>query len=159
MRRQPLRTRVLAPLICALLVIKSSSCGTLLHPERIGQPRCGRIDPAIAVLDGVGLLLFVVPGAIAFAVDFYTGAIFLPPGYAGADAPGAVGRTTVYVDPEELTPERIEQVVASRTGEEIHLAPGAYRVTRINDLSEWEQAADDLERAPASPTPAPVWAE
>jgi hypothetical protein len=160
MRHQRLRTRMLAPLLCALLLIKSSSCGTLLHPERVGQPRCGRIDPAIAVLDGVGLLLFVVPGAIAFAVDFYTGAIFLPPGYAGVEAADGVQQTTVYVDPGELTSERIEQVVASRTGQEIHLKPGEYRVTRINDLSEWEQAAADLEHDPQSRAPAvPVWAE
>lgn len=162
MRRHLLRTRMLALLLCALLVVKSSSCGTLLHPERVNQPRCGRIDPAIAILDGVGLLLFVVPGAIAFAIDFYTGAIYLPPGFAGLDAPpaGAIQQTTVYVDPDELTPERIEQAVASRTGQEIHLTPGEYRVTRISDLSEWEQAADDLEHDPESRAPAvPVWAE
>jgi len=29
--------------------------------------------PEFAVLDGVGLLLFVIPGIIAFAVDFSTG--------------------------------------------------------------------------------------
>lgn len=152
MFRQRLRPRMLlALLLSALLVVKSSSCGTLLHPERVGQPRCGRIDPGIAILDGVGLLLFVVPGAVAFAVDFFTGAIFIPPGYAGANAPpGPIQQTTVYVDPEDLTRERVEQVVASQTGQEIRLEPGEYRVTRINDLSEWDQAAADLENSPPS---------
>ena len=147
MLRQCLRTRVLALLLCALLVIKSSSCGTLLHPERVGQPRSGRIDPAVAVLDGVGLLLFVIPGAVAFAVDFYTGAIYLPAGYgAVGEASGeAVQQATVYVDPDELTAERIEQVVATQTGEEIRLEPGEYRTARINDLSEWEEVAAELE--------------
>lgn len=154
MPRQRLRLRMLALLLCALIVVKSSSCGTLLHPERVGQPRAGRIDPAIAAMDGVGLLLFIVPGAIAFAVDFYTGAIYLPMGYAGTDAPlpGSIQQTAVYVDPDELTPERIEQVVSSRTGEQIQLRPGEYRTARINDLSEWEQAAADLENSAESPT-------
>jgi hypothetical protein len=156
MFRQRLRPRMLlALLLSALLVVKSSSCGTLLHPERVGQPRCGRIDPGIAILDGVGLLLFIVPGAVAFAVDFFTGAIYLPPGYAGVDVPpGPVQRTTVYVDPEDLTRERVEQVVASQTGQEIHLEPGEYRVTRIKNLSEWDQAAAELENTPPSATDA-----
>ena len=53
-------------------------CGTLLHSERRGQPHSNQIDWKIAALDGLGLLLFFVPGVVAFAVDFYTGAIYLP---------------------------------------------------------------------------------
>ncbi len=39
----------------------------------------------LVVLDGLGLLLFVIPGVAAFAVDFSTGAIYLPiePYYPG----------------------------------------------------------------------------
>jgi hypothetical protein len=53
-------------------------CGTLLHSERCGQPHGGRIDWKVAALDGLGLILFFVPGVIAFVVDFSTGAIYLP---------------------------------------------------------------------------------
>jgi hypothetical protein len=66
-------------LICILLTIWG--CGTLLYPERRGQSK-GRIDPAVAVLDGLGCILFLLPGIIAFAVDFSTGAIYLPRGKA-----------------------------------------------------------------------------
>ncbi len=64
----------------------ATGCGTLMHPERRGQPHCGQIDWSIAALDGLGLILFFIPGVVAFAVDFYTGAIYLPldyvfPGY------------------------------------------------------------------------------
>lgn len=52
-------------------------CGTILHPERKGQP-AGRIDWSIVALDGLGLLIFFVPGVIAFAVDFNNGTIYLP---------------------------------------------------------------------------------
>ena len=54
-----------------------SSGGTLMHPERRGQTS-GRIDPGIAVLDGIGLLSFIIPGLVAYAIDFSTGAIYLP---------------------------------------------------------------------------------
>lgn len=63
----------------SLVVFTLSSCGVILHPERKGQ-RAGRLDPAIVVLDAVGLLLFFVPGVVAFAVDFATGTIYLPGG-------------------------------------------------------------------------------
>ncbi len=56
----------------------ASGCGAIMHPERCGQPHSNQIDWKIAALDGLGLLLFFVPGVVAFAVDFCTGAIFLP---------------------------------------------------------------------------------
>jgi len=49
-----------------------------MHAERRGQPHSNQIDWKIAALDGLGLLLFVIPGIVAFAVDFHTGAIYLP---------------------------------------------------------------------------------
>jgi hypothetical protein len=54
-------------------------CGTLLHPEQKGQTG-GRIDSGIVIQDGIGLLFFFIPGAIAFAVDFSYGTIYLPGG-------------------------------------------------------------------------------
>lgn len=71
--------KIISVLVSAGLVLQLTACGTLLHPERKGQTG-GRIDPAIAIMDGIGLLFFVIPGLAAFAVDFYTGAIYLPGG-------------------------------------------------------------------------------
>lgn len=59
-------------LLCYFL----TSCGLVLYPERRGNSG-GRIDPAIAVLDGIGLLFFVIPGLVAFTVDFATGCIYM----------------------------------------------------------------------------------
>ncbi len=70
--------------ICAVLMVQLMGCGTILYPERKGQTG-GRIDTGVAVLDGIGLLLFVVPGVIAFAVDFYNGTIYLPGTSSGQD--------------------------------------------------------------------------
>jgi hypothetical protein len=49
-----------------------------MHSERCGRPHGGRIDWKVAALDGLGLILFFIPGVIAFVVDFSTGAIYLP---------------------------------------------------------------------------------
>jgi hypothetical protein len=57
-----------------------AGCGTIMYPERRHQPRSHQIDWKVAALDGLGLLLFFIPGVIAFVVDFYTGAIYLPAG-------------------------------------------------------------------------------
>src|SRR5690349_15356530 len=89
-----------------------AGCGMIMHPERRNQPSGGGIDWTVFALDTVGLLLFFFPGVIAFAVDFTTGAIYLPaPNYGDTKQP-AKGQqlVEVRVPKEELTPERIEQV-------------------------------------------------
>ena len=69
-------------LICAAVIAAPLvGCGTILYPERRGQSAMGRLDVDIVILDGLGLFFFLVPGVIAFAVDFATGAIYLPRGH------------------------------------------------------------------------------
>ncbi|WP_115716929.1 hypothetical protein [Gallaecimonas mangrovi] len=70
-------SKIISLTVVGILTLQLSGCGLLLHPERQGQ-RGGRIDPAIAIFDGVGLLFFVVPGLVAFGIDFYQGTIYLP---------------------------------------------------------------------------------
>ena len=102
------RRRFIGISLALALALQSLSCGTVLYPERRGQP-CGRLDAGVVALDAVGLILFLVPGIVAFAVDFATGAIYLP-----ADRPYLVpvgdGRTfqVIQANPGELTPERVE---------------------------------------------------
>ncbi|WP_448679147.1 polyribonucleotide nucleotidyltransferase [Pseudomonas nicosulfuronedens] len=72
-----LATRVSCAVLSAALFSQLTACGTLFYPDRRGQID-GRIDPAVAALDAVGLLFYVIPGLIAFGVDFATGAIYLP---------------------------------------------------------------------------------
>lgn len=137
--RYLLRCRVLRSIVVSLtliaILLHFSGCGTLLHPERVHQPNSGRIDPAIAVLDGVGLLLFFVPGVIAFAVDFATGAIYLPPeGYYGQMKPGEFDPSQaekIQVPPDDLTKEKLENILSERTGRPVTLAPGSYEVSPL----------------------------
>src|SRR5699024_221691 len=63
----------------AWLVLELAVCGTIIYPERRGQASC-KIDPAVVIMDGIGLLFWAIPGLVAFAVDFATGAIYSPSG-------------------------------------------------------------------------------
>ena len=96
----------LTVLFCAFQL----GCGYILYPERRGQ-RGGQLDAAIVVLDAVGLLLFIVPGVVAFAVDFSSGTIYLPGG----------GRRYGAFDPAHPDPRTIEAVVEQETGTRIAL--------------------------------------
>ncbi|WP_444912643.1 hypothetical protein [Microbulbifer sp. PAAF003] len=62
-------------------VMNLSACGYFLYPERKGQAG-GRVDPAVVILDGAGLLFGLLPGIVAFAVDITNGTIYLPPGHS-----------------------------------------------------------------------------
>ncbi len=126
--------------LTAGLAFSLASCGTLLYPERRGQP-AGRLDVGVVALDGVGLLLFLVPGVVAFAVDFATGAIYLPPGCASLAPPSAQGLCQVRIDPRDLTPRRIEEAVRQQTGKAVSLRPGAYRATPLQGLDDFTPQA------------------
>jgi hypothetical protein len=83
------QTRVIGGLLVATLLTQLSACGTLFFPDRRGQIE-GRIDPVVAGLNAIGILFYVIPGLIAFGIDFATGAIYLP------------GGLTSQVDPQDL---------------------------------------------------------
>ena len=82
-------SRVTGGILVATLLTQLTACGTLFYPDRRGQIE-GKIDPVIVALDAVGILFYVIPGLIAFGIDFATGAIYLP------------GGSTAQVSPEKL---------------------------------------------------------
>ena len=111
-----------------------ASCGTIIHPERVGQTQRGRLDPSIVLLDGLGLLCFFIPGVVAFVVDFATGAIYLPAGQADSGEPKQW--RVVKVPKDELTPERIEAVVSREVGRPVRLEDDGVRVERLRSIDE-----------------------
>jgi hypothetical protein len=123
-----------------------AGCGMILHPERRGQPPGGGLDWSIVALDGVGLLLFFIPGVIAFAVDFATGAIYLPPpGYGDAGRPATdVQLVEVQVPPAELTPQRVEQVASQHSGREVRLTAGRYVTAPLAKLADFWPTREKL---------------
>ncbi|SFT55322.1 polyribonucleotide nucleotidyltransferase [Pseudomonas marincola] len=82
-------TRFIGGALALSLMTQLAACGTLFYPDRRGQIS-GKVDPVIVALDAIGILFYVIPGLIAFGVDFATGAIYLPNG------------KTAQVDPEQL---------------------------------------------------------
>jgi hypothetical protein len=130
--------RFVTALVMCMICLQAISCGTILHPERRGL-RSDRLDPAIVALDGLGLLFFFVPGAIAFAVDFSTGAIYLPPDQFSDRIPDSLpmqSLTRIEVEPAKLTQARIESVIHERTGRIVDLESPHVRVIRLNDVDE-----------------------
>jgi hypothetical protein len=122
----------LSPFLAAILLCQMIGCGTLIYPEGKGQTG-GRIDPGIAILDAAGLLLFIIPGVIAFGVDFTTGAIYLPSKAAKANtATGQDGIVVIKVNPEDLNFATLEKALQAQTGEDIRLTFDELQVCRLN---------------------------
>lgn len=70
--------------VAIALLSTALACGTIVYPERRGMEGGERIDPVVVLMDGVLLLAFVVPGVVAFGVDFATGAIYERSGSASS---------------------------------------------------------------------------
>ncbi len=113
------------------LALFLSGCGTIFYPERKGRTG-GRIDPGIVLLNGIGLIFFLVPGIVAFAVDFATGAIYL--------APGEEGILGANLDTKDLrqrqialpvTAQKIETLLEQEIGHPVDLGD-----------SQWQDARD-----------------
>lgn len=80
-------SRLASVLLTLGLAVVTAGCGTLIFPERQKAEHSGKLDPNILILDGVGLLFFILPGLVAFGVDFVTGAIYLPEGVEKGEGP------------------------------------------------------------------------
>ena len=109
--------KIFVSLICVLvsvaLITQIIGCGTIIYPERRGQ-RTGQIDVGIALLDALWLLVFIIPGVVAFGVDFTTGAIYLPGGKRASAEAGKM--VVIRVNPRELNEKTIREVVMKQTG-------------------------------------------
>jgi hypothetical protein len=68
-------SRALSLTLCAAIGLPLVGCGTILYPERRGQSG-GRVDTGVAVMDGLWLLCFIIPGVVFYIVDFSNGAIY-----------------------------------------------------------------------------------
>jgi len=133
---QELRKHAGFKFLAVFLALQTVSCGTLLYPERRGQP-AGRLDAGVVALDAVGLLLFLIPGIIAFAVDFADGTIYLPPdGYSFSIPPDRRHWQTIQVDAAQLNGQRLEAILSERTGQAVTLEPGTYRAARISHIQD-----------------------
>lgn len=130
----------------AVAAAEVMGCGAVIYPERIGQPR-GEMDWEIVALDALGLILFFVPGVIAFAVDFATGAIYLPPrGYSGMEPTpaGTEEWRTVNVPPDELDRTGIAAAVTRETGTPVDLTSPDVQTRPLDGLQSFNSETAEL---------------
>src|SRR5689334_17271975 len=104
--------------ICVAIIAQMVGCGTIMYPERKGQ-KSGKIDAGVAVLDGVGLLLFIIPGIIAFAVDFNNGTIYLPGTHVSSL--DMKDLKMVKFDVKQSSSLAIEKIIKEQTGRIVRL--------------------------------------
>jgi hypothetical protein len=141
--------KILSVIIIVVLLAQVTGCGTILYPERRGQKVHGDVDTRIAVLDGIGLLFFIIPGLIAFVVDFYTGAIYLRPGEKQVWGENHTNKEilTLKVDPNQLDQKTIERIVGEHIGRKISLEDPNVQIWRFNatDVDEIKQRIAQLD--------------
>lgn len=121
----------------------------------------------MVALNGLGLILFFIPGVIAFVVDFHTGAIYLPARpmamkpalndgetFAATDHPEdteaviaaisnaddsdkRIALKKIAVSTEALNLATIEQTVAEHVGKPVLLSEASSRVTELETLDDF----------------------
>lgn len=119
--------RWLTGTILGLSIVSLSGCGTLFYSERKGQPS-GEIDPVVAIANSVGLLFYIVPGVIAYVVDFSNGTIYLP------------SETSASVDVHPLDDTMdiasLEKLLSDKAGQPVSLEDELVMIEEVASLDE-----------------------
>ena len=103
--------------VSVVLIMQLCACGYFMYPERRGQKPVGRVDPAIAALDALGLLLFIIPGVIAFAVDISNGTLYFPNGRRHSSVSTETEpMIVIQINPAELNEKTLQEIVQKHTG-------------------------------------------
>jgi hypothetical protein len=124
----------LVRLFLLALLLNLAACGTILHPERKNQHHSGQIDLGVAILDGIGLLFFIVPGVIAYAVDFSNNTIYLPHGHSSSlDAQHKY--TQIHID-GKMDQATIEQAIRAETGMAVDLNQARVKVVKLESPAD-----------------------
>lgn len=111
-------SRLIGGAVVAALLTQLTACGTLFFPDRRGQIE-GKVDPVIVALDAIGILFYVIPGLIAFGVDFATGAIYLPGGKTAQIDPHTLNKA-IAAD-GKVDKVRLQAILESELGQRLPL--------------------------------------
>lgn len=134
--------KVLAVIVLGTVLVQIVGCGTIFYPERRGQSVHGGIDIVVAIADSVWFLAYIIPGLIAWGVDLYTGAIYLPAGkkrFAGP--PDGKDIVVIKVDPEQLDQKMMEEIVSNHVGQKINLDDPNLQILKFNGTDTEELKA------------------
>ena len=121
-------TSIVVPFLAFTMIVNLASCGTILYPERHGQ-KAGQIDPAVAILDGVGLLFFIIPGVIAFAVDFSNHSIYLPHSHSSS-------KYSQIQFNNKLDIAAIENIIRAETGKTINFQHSSTEIVKLDSVDD-----------------------
>ena len=113
-------------LVCFTLL---TGCGTIFYPERRGNST--HLDPGVAILDGIGLLFFLIPGVVAYAVDFTTGCIYMS-GSGGSSRLAMI----VPLDKDKDLQSQVNQALYSNYGVKSN---NAFWVDGVVGFNNWYQ--------------------
>lgn len=122
--------------LSTVLIFQLIGCGTILYPERKGQTS-GKIDAGVAILDGIGLLFFLIPGVIAFAVDFNNGTIYLPG--TSRSSLNIQDIREVKFDPKRNNRVDIEQMIKDQTGYTVKLDESSAKITELKSIEDMKE--------------------
>ncbi|WP_237068297.1 hypothetical protein [Microbulbifer guangxiensis] len=132
--------RSIAATCLLTMAMNLTACGYFLYPERKGQTG-GRVDPVVVILDGAALLFGILPGIVAFAVDFTNGTIYLPAGGSSA-----IDRHLTEADGEDV------RTVIDQEGQlwvEMPLEEGIAKAEQLRQLSATLSGATGQKVVPA----------
>ena len=124
---------IVVPLLAFTMIINLASCGTILYPERKGQ-KAGHIDPGVAILDGVGLLFFIIPGVIAYAVDFNNHTIYLPHSHSSSNE-SSRKYSQIRFD-KKLDAAAIQKIIRAETGTTISLQQPGMKIVKLGSVAD-----------------------
>jgi len=74
------RNRLLVAISLTAFLFSTPGCGTLLYPARLDSAASTRLDTRVVILDCLWLFAGVIPGVVALATDFLTGAAYFSEG-------------------------------------------------------------------------------
>ena len=111
-----------------------AGCGTILYPRRIGQRPTDRVDVAVVALDAVGLIFFLVPGVIAFAVDYNNRTLYLPKSERGVIDVDRLDK--IRLDPRGDARREIESALERERGVRVRLDDPSLLVARLGAKDE-----------------------
>jgi hypothetical protein len=137
--------KTLVIFLTCLMVLQLTACGFILYPERRGQTT-GQIDVGVAIMDGIGLLFFIIPGVVAFAVDFTNGTIYLPSGNSSSlKVPDDQAMLAVRVPSDQMNKHGIESTVENFIGHAISLDSKDMQVYELDSVDQfWSEYARAL---------------
>lgn len=122
-------------LLVLALAANLAACGTIIHPERQNQRASGNLDIGIVLLDGIGLFFFIIPGVIAYAVDFSNHTIYLPGGHRLSSQDGEHKYAEIHID-GKMDQAAIENAIRTETGLTVDMSRQDVKPVKLDSLAD-----------------------